>query len=221
MDTQEARKLLIDVAEGKGSLTIEYIVEGAIRLYLDQWKKEEHQGRSWDEEDRFSAAKVILDTFFSLLPGKIFQESVFNQRYFYAGESITKEQSQEEMTPYIKPERKLEIINRIIRDNEKVRELKQLYDYRCCLCEKRIYVADDEWHCEVHHLRPLGEPHNGPDEKGNMLVLCPAHHVQFDHGVPVWNDGNIITIGRHEFQMTIKHAINHEYVAYYRQYIQQ
>ena len=33
---------------------------------------------------------------------------------------------------------------------------------------------------EVHHIKPLGSGHQGPDYPGNMLVLCPNHHAAFD-----------------------------------------
>jgi predicted restriction endonuclease len=32
-------------------------------------------------------------------------------------------------------------------------------------------------------IKPLGNPHDGPDKASNMLVLCPNHHLQFDRGV--------------------------------------
>jgi len=35
----------------------------------------------------------------------------------------------------------------------------------------------------VHHLKPLGSPHDGPDVPENMLVVCPNHHVDFDTGM--------------------------------------
>lgn len=31
-------------------------------------------------------------------------------------------------------------------------------------------------------LRPLGGPHHGPDTPGNIVVLCPNHHVMLDFG---------------------------------------
>ena len=35
-------------------------------------------------------------------------------------------------------------------------------------------------YAEVHHIRPLGAGHDGPDIPANMLVLCPNHHAAFD-----------------------------------------
>ena len=35
----------------------------------------------------------------------------------------------------------------------------------------------------MHHLQPLGEPHDGPDVTANMLVVCPNHHADLDHGL--------------------------------------
>lgn len=188
-------------------------------------------GSGWTESDRNIILKVLREEFDLLVEGGWFVECKSNTlaKYRYMGEpdwdvfrdkpqffqmSLPLEQSQ-------KPIRKEQIIQRIIRDSEWVVELKELYDYRCCLCNKRIFISENQWHCEVHHLRPLGEPHNGPDEKANMMVLCPAHHVQFDHGVPLWSEDNVISIGHHEFQMTIRHALAQEYIDYYRLAIQQ
>ena len=39
------------------------------------------------------------------------------------------------------------------------------------------------FYSEVHHLQPLGNKHNGADNKHNMLVLCPNHHSMFDLGI--------------------------------------
>lgn len=30
---------------------------------------------------------------------------------------------------------------------------------------------------------PLGEPHNGPDVPENIVVVCPNHHEDFEHGM--------------------------------------
>ena len=44
--------------------------------------------------------------------------------------------------------------------------------------ESALY--EDRGYAEVHHIRPLGSGHDGPDHPGNMLVLCPNHHAAFD-----------------------------------------
>lgn len=81
------------------------------------------------------------------------------------------------------PGRYRTILDRVKRDAEPVTELKSLYDNRCQLCGARLASGDGTGYSEVHHLNPLGSPHNGPDDVSNMLVLCPNHHADFDNGV--------------------------------------
>ena len=59
--------------------------------------------------------------------------------------------------------------------------MKELYMDKCQVCGYAIQVAADRRYSEVHHLRPLGR--GGDDGCANMLVLCPTHHVEFNHAV--------------------------------------
>lgn len=72
---------------------------------------------------------------------------------------------------------------RIVRNTQAGKELKELYQYHCQLCGEARHGAPLEHYAEVHHVKPLGRPHEGPDERSNMLVLCPNHHADFDHGL--------------------------------------
>jgi predicted restriction endonuclease len=56
-----------------------------------------------------------------------------------------------------------------------------LHEYRCQICGKRIALPDGGFYAEAHHIRPLGSPHNGPDHVGNILCVCPNHHVALDY----------------------------------------
>lgn len=69
------------------------------------------------------------------------------------------------------------------RDRKKAAAIKQHYDNTCQFCGTRLQVSEDRFYSEAAHIKALGEPHNGPDKIGNMLVLCPNHHLQFDRGV--------------------------------------
>lgn len=75
------------------------------------------------------------------------------------------------------------LVDRRIRNSTLVRELKSLYKDQCQVCNARLASSDGTGYSEVHHIHPLGEPHNGPDTPENMLVLCPNHHADFDNGV--------------------------------------
>jgi predicted HNH restriction endonuclease len=75
------------------------------------------------------------------------------------------------------------VVDEIIRDGSLVADLKTLYDCTCQLCGAQRKQGPDTRYSECHHLRPLGDPHRGPDTKPNLLVLCPDHHVDFDYGM--------------------------------------
>jgi len=59
--------------------------------------------------------------------------------------------------------------------------VKALYQHRCQACGETVPLTRSDY-VESHHLRPLGNPHNGPDTPGNVIVLCPNHHTMFDRG---------------------------------------
>jgi predicted restriction endonuclease len=74
------------------------------------------------------------------------------------------------------------IIDRRYRDETIVRELKELYRNTCQVCGTRRQKGATAEYSEVHHIKPLGLPHEGPDRQANLLVLCPNHHSDFDYG---------------------------------------
>ena len=61
-------------------------------------------------------------------------------------------------------------------------DMKQRYEHTCQLCNSPLWISDGRRYAEAHHIRPLGTPHDGPDSPGNIIVLCPNHHVMFDRG---------------------------------------
>lgn len=92
------------------------------------------------------------------------------------------------------PERTTTVQDRILRDQLLVNELKLQCDYTCQICGHRLQSAPDTGYSEVHHIKPLGDPHMGPDIPENMLVLCPNHHADFDNGMlTVDPDTHIVT----------------------------
>lgn len=78
-----------------------------------------------------------------------------------------------------------QIVSRLAqkRDRRKAAGLRAHYHSICMFCEVRLQVGPGKFYCEAAHIRPLGRPHDGPDKTGNMIVLCPNHHLQFDRGV--------------------------------------
>lgn len=77
-------------------------------------------------------------------------------------------------------------IVRYIRDTQKSRKLKELYDDYCQVCHYRLYIGHGQYYSEVHHIRPLSE--GGDDDFSNMIVLCPTHHAEFDYGAICINE---------------------------------
>lgn len=82
-------------------------------------------------------------------------------------------------------QRRIRELKAQIRNPSNVRELKTLYGHRCCFCQKSVQVGvdPDAFYSEGAHIKPLGAPHNGPDAKSNMVLLCPEHHLQLDRGI--------------------------------------
>ena len=95
------------------------------------------------------------------------------------------------------PERIKTTTYRILRDTAIARRVKLLHQYSCQLCGNAINLPDGSQYAEAHHIRPLGEPHNGPDVDGNILCLCPNHHVEMDYGIRQLVIADIRTVKGH------------------------
>ncbi|MBI4026368.1 MAG: HNH endonuclease [Verrucomicrobia bacterium] len=81
------------------------------------------------------------------------------------------------------PERIETIVNRTVRrDTELIQTLKQFCEFRCQFpnCGIRISKRDGGYYIEVAHIKPMHA--GGQSVLGNLLVLCPNHHKEFDHG---------------------------------------
>lgn len=81
------------------------------------------------------------------------------------------------------PETVQTTVSRKIRNTALVKDLKKAYDHTCQVCGEVRYRGPNEPYAEGHHIKPLGDPHGGPDTPGNILVLCPNHHTDFDYGM--------------------------------------
>jgi predicted restriction endonuclease len=100
---------------------------------------------------------------------------------------------------------------RILRDTKLARQIKQLHNNRCQICGKTIDLSTGEFYSEVHHIKPLGAPHNGSDVAGNIIVLCPNHHVMCDYGA--------IPLKLEEIKQHPNHEIIMEYVTYHNDFL--
>jgi predicted restriction endonuclease len=110
---------------------------------------------------------------------------------------------------YASPDRTPTTVHRIVRDVGIVGELKRLYGYRCQMCGTRLELSSG-FYCEAHHLKPLGAPHNGPDAKANIILVCPNHHVLLDYRAMRIDIGTL---------HVNHHLVSNEFVNYHNQYI--
>ncbi|MBL8225221.1 MAG: HNH endonuclease [Chromatiales bacterium] len=105
------------------------------------------------------------------------------------------------------PGRVVQETYRVLRDTALARQLKLLHNNRCQICDETISLPNGELYSEAHHIKPLGRPHNGPDVAGNILVLCPNHHVMLDYGAIKLRAGAI--------RIHPNHRIGGQYVEYH------
>ncbi len=84
---------------------------------------------------------------------------------------------------FVSPERIEKIISSTIRKDTKiVNKLKEIVDYKCQFpnCGKKIKKKNGGFYIEVAHIKPISK--GGQSVLGNLLVLCPNHHKEFDYG---------------------------------------
>lgn len=70
---------------------------------------------------------------------------------------------------------------RVVRSSDAALSVRVLHDDRCQVCGGRVDTPGGSYG-ETAWIRPLGLPHGGVDEAGNILCLCPNHHAAFDFG---------------------------------------
>lgn len=117
-----------------------------------------------------------------------------------------------EATSILSPvERAWSSLNRIVRDTRLVRVVKGLYENKCQICGDSLPLPSGQQYSEGHHLKPLGQPHNGPDSANNLLVLCPNHHVLCDFGAIVLDPTTL--------QIHPLHRLELEYIKYHNEII--
>lgn len=109
------------------------------------------------------------------------------------------------------PSRVAQETYRILRDTQLARKIKLFYHSKCQICGEIIYLSNGEKYSEAHHIKPLGRPHNGSDVAGNIIILCPNHHVMLDCGV--------IELNKSQIRIHESHRIQSEYIEYHNQNI--
>ncbi|MFD3424118.1 YDG/SRA domain-containing protein [Streptomyces decoyicus] len=123
------------------------------------------------------------------------------------------------------PGRKETSTQRIIRSTKVADYVKKIHDFTCQVCGLRIETPTGAY-AEAAHIKPLGKPHNGPDEIDNVLCLCPNHHTAFDFGMLVISDDRTVTqrgSTPHTYRLReiSGHTIKTQYLAYHRNHHEQ
>lgn len=106
-----------------------------------------------------------------------------------------------------KAKRVLSKTNRIIRDTRIAKWVKYVHSFQCQICGNAIELQNGNLYSEAHHLKPLGEPHNGPDIVENIVCVCPNHHAQLDYGA--------IEINKPDLNIVHGHRIGDQYINYH------
>ncbi|WP_345555474.1 YDG/SRA domain-containing protein [Streptomonospora halophila] len=111
-------------------------------------------------------------------------------------------------------------VNKIQRRATVRNNIKTWHENQCQICNTIIELPIGPT-SETAHIRPLGTPHNGPDEEPNALCLCPNDHLRFDHGALYIRDNFEVvdsmwktTIG--SLRVHQQHRINIDYIRYHR-----
>ena len=107
----------------------------------------------------------------------------------------------------LQPQRIQENTYRILRDTALSRRVKEMYGHKCQICGTSIHLPGERLYAEVHHLVPLGYPHNGLDEMGNVLCVCPNHHVELDYGA--------LFVEVSQLTLKPEHPLNSKHVQYH------
>lgn len=113
------------------------------------------------------------------------------------------------------------MVQRLIRSSKHAQYIKELYSHICQACGIHLQVPGGHY-AEGAHIRPLGQPHNGPDEIENILCLCPNDHTLLDLGA-LYIDDDWNVINRHgktkprKLSIKAEHNINAEHIRYQRQ----
>jgi putative restriction endonuclease len=118
---------------------------------------------------------------------------------------------------YGTPEKRSVTISRIIRSTPTAIKAKQIHDFTCQVCGERLETPVGPY-AEAAHIRPLGEPHNGPDTLDNILCLCPNHHALFDLGAFTIEDDLTISGTRNSLRTAKGHILNSNHIRYHRQH---
>jgi putative restriction endonuclease len=115
--------------------------------------------------------------------------------------------------------RRYSTTQRLVRNTAVAQWVKEMHEYRCQVCGTQIKTPSGLY-AEGAHIRPVGRPHEGPDEAKNVLCLCPNDHVRFDRGVIGVDGSDVIELDSGKVLGPLLEADGHEidpaHAAYHR-----
>ncbi|MEU2976609.1 HNH endonuclease [Streptomyces hirsutus] len=125
---------------------------------------------------RSQAIAVLRETYLADVDQHALMERLGLAGYENASGVEARAEEQEQQGPAA---RRATNTSRIVRDVGLANKVKEMHADHCQVCGIQLATRFGTY-SEAAHIRGLGQPHNGPDELANLLVLCPNHHVQFD-----------------------------------------
>ncbi|RBO83400.1 YDG/SRA domain-containing protein [Marinomonas aquiplantarum] len=144
---------------------------------------------------------------------------VWRYRLIACDEQPTKETPSEPSNDHGETKRVQATVQRIVRDTKIAKRVKQLHNYQCQVCGIALQTSAGLY-AEAAHIKPLGQPHNGPDVESNILCLCPNHHVLFDNGgFTIADDLKLIGM-EGELKIVKKHTVDLAFIQYHREHYQ-
>lgn len=145
--------------------------------------------------------------------------NIWRYRLIACDEQPTQEAPNEPSNGHSETKRVQTTVQRIVRDTKIAKRVKQLHNYQCQICGIALETCFG-FYAEAAHIKPLGQPHNGPDVESNILCLCLSHHVLFDNGgFTIADDLKLIGI-EGELKTVTKYKIELEFVQYHWEHYQ-
>lgn len=130
--------------------------------------------RAWLDERIEGAADMFLKEEFYVFDTP--PESAEERRAARRGESLPTPGSGTAAS------RRLVKIEQLIRRADNRKFIRTLYNGTCQLSGVVLRLPGGDFSVDCAHVRPLGSPHNGPDDINNMLSLSPTMHRLLDRG---------------------------------------
>lgn len=140
------------------------------KLHLKLSRSEQSQKRIQDLKSRIDEDQ--FQTLDDLVSAEVTKESLFRDL-----------KELDLVMEGVRPKRIQHVVSNTIRNDTRIIHiLKEIAGYKCQFpnCSSRIRKRDGTYYVEVAHVKPISEA--GKSVLGNLVVLCPNHHKEFDLG---------------------------------------